>query len=400
MTVRQMDLPGGFSVYEGIDSLSYSQQCVENIISWLQRAGLTIEGRSYQPRFEEVTARLPEPGWLLKGVPCHRAQRQQAGDLKALKEQHKGQRIPGLDLTSEKSKEDLWTLFNSPRSQVLQLDINRIPADALAFYRPFHVTPCEEWGIYILVDRLLDHCSTLLEAFGGKLICFSPETLTGCVLFEVFHHEFFHHLVESAATAMEILSVGLGEPKPVYRQYWECCYRQALGTHPDDPLEEALGNAYAYNSFGFLARVKPSYNVLLSRVYQEILEKCWPLESEGYRSAGLYKGSRYVSGAAQLLAMILGGPHVVPAALLLLAERVMPTGHAALAQKSDIPTYLLGNDHSLRLFHELVPAPNETYTSLFWHFDTDPIDEYLRKRREAEKRAKAEARAREAARTA
>jgi hypothetical protein len=26
-----------------------------------------------------------------------------------------------------------------------------LPADALAFYRPFHFSPHEEWGIYILV---------------------------------------------------------------------------------------------------------------------------------------------------------------------------------------------------------------------------------------------------------
>ena len=41
-------------------------------------------------------------------------------------------------------------------------------------------------------------------------------------------------------------------------------------------------------------------------------------------------------------------------------------GHSAYAQKPDIPTYLIGDESSITRFHDLVPAPNETYTRLHW----------------------------------
>lgn len=42
----------------------------------------------------------------------------------------------------------------------------------------------------------------------------------GCVLFEVFHHEFFHHLTECAATVIEIASAGFDKAKPIFTDYW------------------------------------------------------------------------------------------------------------------------------------------------------------------------------------
>jgi hypothetical protein len=72
-----------------------------------------------------------------------------------------------------------------------------------------------------------------------------------------------------------------------------------------------------------------------------------------------------VSGGAQLLAMILSSPDVDPASLMLLAKTVMPNGNSAFLQKPDIPTYLVGSQEGLQTFSSLIPAPNETYTSLF-----------------------------------
>src|ERR1019366_6022138 len=34
--------------------------------------------------------------------------------------------------------------------------------------------------------------AALYDSFRGKLAAFTKETLMGCLLFEVFHHEFFH----------------------------------------------------------------------------------------------------------------------------------------------------------------------------------------------------------------
>ena len=84
--------------------------------------------------------------------------------------------------------------------------------------------------------------------------------------------------------------------------------------------------------------------------------------------------------------MLLSSANPDPASLMLMAKTVMPSGNSAFLQKPDIPTFLVGNASALARFDALIPAPNETYTSLFWLGDTSPVDEYLkdRKRKEAE----------------
>lgn len=201
---------------------------------------------------------------------------------------------------------------------------------------------------------------------------------------------FFHHLTECAATTIEIASASFGQPKPIFNDYWNCRFQgtDGIGAHPDHPLEEALANAYAYNSFSFLARTQIGYKVLWVKVYQKIIQKCWFQEPIGYRSAWRYINGEYVSGAAQLLAMILCSPDVDPASLMLLAKTVMPNGNSAFLQKPDIPTYLVGSDDALTEFSRLVPAPNETYTSLLWLGDTSSVDQYLQNRRKQENEAR------------
>ena len=115
-----------------------------------------------------------------------------------------------------------------------------------------------------------------------------------------------------------------------------------------------------------------------------------PEEPAGYRSAGTYIDGAYVSGAAQLLAMLLSSPDPDPASLMLLAKTVMPNGNSAFLQKPDVPTYLVGSHDALIDFGRLVPAPNETYTSLFWLGDTSSVDDYLQKRKKEEDEAKIE----------
>ena len=309
---------------------------------------------------------------LTLGIPTRRAERWRKGDLDDLKKHYKGQSLR----PSDEALDRLWRELKNPAGAVRALDIHRLPADALAFYRPFHFSPHEEWGIYIMVEPLLNHCQALHAAFGGKLSAFNLATLMGCVLFEVFHHEFFHHLTECAATTIEIASASFGKPKPTFVNYWEYCFEKVpgIGRHPDHPLEEALANAYAYNSFSFLSRVEIGYKLLWTKVYQKILEKCWPQEPPGYRSAGKYINAEYVSGAAQLLAMLLSSSDPDPASLMLLAKNVMPSGNSAFLQKPDVPSYLVGGPTVLARFTELIPAPNETYTSLFWLGDTSSVD--------------------------
>ena len=241
-----------------------------------------------------------------------------------------------------------------------------------------------------MVEPLLVHCQTLYRAFSGRLAAFNLQTLMGCVLFEVFHHEFFHHLTECVATTVEIASASFGTPRPAFNDYWACRFREVvgLGPHPDHPLEEAPANAYAYNSFSFLSRAQFGYKLVWIKAYQKVLEKCWSKEPPGYRSAEKYMNGACVSGAAQLLAMILSSADLDPASFMLLAKAVMPNGNSAFLQKPDIPTYLVGGETALASFGKLVPAPNETYTNLFWLGDTSAVDNYLRERKKNEAEAK------------
>ena len=152
-----------------------------------------------------------------------------------------------------------------------------MPADALAFLdRPFHCSLHEEWGNYILVEPLPHRCALPYNSFWWKPAAFNLETLMGCVLFEVFHHEFFHHLTECAATSIEIASAGFGKAKPIFTDYRNCRFRErGLGPHPDHTPEEALANAYAYNSFHSCPGWKSEFKLIWVKVYQKILEKCW-----------------------------------------------------------------------------------------------------------------------------
>lgn len=239
-----------------------------------------------------------------------------------------------------------------------------------------------------MVSRILNYCNTLTLSL-GRLRAFSHETLAIAVLFEIFHHEFFHHLSESTATAIEVLCAGLNQPRRIYLDYWDLKFEQTLGKHPHKPLEEALANAYAYNSLSFISRVKTGYRDGFVSIYQKALGKCWEKEPPGYCDAKFYIKGGQVTGAAHLLAMFLGMPSALASVpLMALAQSVFPSGHTALLAKPDIPTYLVGTPEELEQLYNLVPAPNESYTNLFWPGDTSKLDEFIRNKRKEEREAK------------
>jgi hypothetical protein len=70
----------------------------------------------------------------------------------------------GKPQPSAEALNNLWNEWKNPADAVRQLDLARLPADALAFYRPFHFSPHLEWGIYILVEPLLHHCAILYDS--------------------------------------------------------------------------------------------------------------------------------------------------------------------------------------------------------------------------------------------
>jgi hypothetical protein len=100
----------------------------------------------------------------------------------------------------------------------------------------------------------------------------------------------------------------------------------------------------------------------------------WPKEPAGYREAANYIKGGYVKGAAQSLPMFMNHADAInDAPLLMLAKRVFPQGHTAFMSKPEIPTYLVGTPDQVEQFFSLVPAPNETYTNLFWPGNTSHL---------------------------
>lgn len=233
--------------------------------------------------------------------PLDRAKRRTREEAQAVTERWKRRSSSGAATLTDGQ----WALLNDKQGRLF-LDLKRLPADAIAFYRPFHAEPLEALGIYVLVDRLLRYAQGVrlqLPIFADL----SDSIFLHLVLFEMFHHEFFHHLAESTATTIEILASALGVyPIPSYFDYRDKTRSDAFTWHPHQPLEEALANAYAYNSLGFISRVKAGYKDYLVGLYQAALKRHWLREPKGYNEAEHYISGSQVAGCADLLAMMLG----------------------------------------------------------------------------------------------
>lgn len=354
-----------------------------SLLQWLNSHGLTnTAGVFDRPPDQAIPgAALVDRGVALaQATSRHSVRPLKQDELKALKERFKGWSLEGI------SPEAMWAAVGNAEASVRTLAWERLPADAMAFYRPFHFPPFDQWGIYLLVGPLLRYHRGLVQQ-SSALRLFSPETLIHLVLFEVFNHEFFHHLVESTATTLEILLATQGNPQPLYLQHRAAQMRNSFG-HPHAPLEEALANTYAYNALGFISRVKAGFKTASVKAYQKAVVKHWGKEPPGYRDAHYYAGAGYVDGGAVLLGELLqkpGAMNDVPLAVV--AKHVMPSGFSALLAKPDVPTWLVGSPAELALFNALVPAPNEAYTQLFWPYNTDRFDQFI-EQKQAEEKAK------------
>lgn len=366
---------------------SHAVEAVAQTQFWLRTKGLTASALPIDFRSANEDAGKSDIANLVMTLPSTRARQLDSKKLKALAQTWKQATTPGISADAP-SNGVLDALLD--RNPGLFADLRRLPVNAVAFYWPFHLEPLGRWGIYIFVDRLVEYSNGVKFAapfFQEK----SVSVLLHLVLFEIFHHEFYHHLVECAATTIEILADALGADIPGYIAYRRKVWEKAFKQHAHDPLEEALANAYAYHALGFISRVKVGYKDALVGSYQRNLSRFWLKEAAGYRSAGHYLSGAQIVGNSVLLAMILGRkPHP---GLLQVAQSVMPSGYTAYVPKPDIPTYLVGSPEVLDLFHQLVPAPNETYCHLFWPFDTAPVERLLNARYQQIQAEKAAAKA-------
>ena len=106
--------------------------------------------------------------------------------------------------------------------------------DAFAFYLPFHRYPESCWGIYVTPEGVLFYAAEIASRTGTLSIA------QCCVVARLFlyYHEFFHHVVESFATRLEV-----DRRQPLYVGPFETLYRAQWKAGDVD--EEALANGYA-----------------------------------------------------------------------------------------------------------------------------------------------------------
>ena len=357
--------------------LSRAEATLAETCEWLRATGRTAESLPIDVRDVGSGQAILDPGQLVLGLPMDRARKWTKDELDDLtrrwRQARKDRTEPAL---GETAKPTLDALLNRKQRRAL-LNPQRLPVNAIAFYRPFHLEPVDRWGIYIFVDRLLTYAEGV-RAVAPLYPGLSKELFLHLVLFEMFHHEFYHHLVESAATVLEILSDAGDTPFSGYLAYRRAVHANGFPWHPHQPLEEALANAYAYNSLGFISRVKTGYRDALVWHYQRALIPQWRREGPGYCEAASYIEGNQVGGNARLLAMILSREE--HPRLEQVAAAVMPSGFSAFVGKPDIPTHLVGSAEALKAFHDLVPAPNNTYCHLFWPLDDSKASEALRQR--------------------
>lgn len=353
------------------------------VVQWLEKMGFTGRGGQYDSNILSTFSDECKERDVL-AAPTRRGVKKLTQDqLKEIKKKYKDNK----EKLSDIRKETLYEAIRVPADAVRTLNLERLPADAMAFYRFFHFPPYDQWGIYLLVDKVVQYHKTLSSIL-GNLKAFSASTLMHYIVFEVFHHEFFHHIAESTATSLEIISAGLGNPRPIFLEYNRRKHSDKE-IHKHTPLEEALANAYAYNSLSFITRVGMSYKTGGVKLFQAAMQRYWTTEPPGYRSAQHYIHGKHIVGGAHLLALMMDSPDcLMDVPLTRLSKSVMPSGFSAFVAKPDIPTYLVGSKENLEIFYNLVPAPNEAYTRLYWPYDTADLDDLLQQEKKKEQEAK------------
>lgn len=130
---------------------SHHDLAYEQLLVWLSERGLTERGSTYDCGPQPVGPLDPTDLTVL-GQPSHRTRRKTRAELQQLRKQRQG--AEG-ELGQRDRWQSIWSEIRNPDAAVRTLDVTRIPADAVAFYRPFHLEPFDQWGIYIIVPKLL-----------------------------------------------------------------------------------------------------------------------------------------------------------------------------------------------------------------------------------------------------
>lgn len=126
-------------------------------------------------------------------------------------------------------------------------EITKEGIEALAWYRSFHWHPPNRWGIYIL-DKGVYYIAQNVFGKIGQVSPYGRRYNTIDLLQQSFRllflHEFFHYITDIAASTLEM---GNPSARAYYVQYVRNVYIRPKSRN--EPIEEALANAFAFNRF-------------------------------------------------------------------------------------------------------------------------------------------------------
>jgi len=175
--------------------------------------------------------------------------------------------------------------------------------DVGAWYSPIHVY-AGDWGIYIRKSAITQIAADLMLTasslgFRDKIDEASKHEFVRAAVLTLFHHETYHHMVESFIIRMEILLRDGGRWELYHREV----YLRQLG-RDIGPNEEALANAYQLRR----ARRAP-LPVWLRKSLLEYLPVAFSQQGPGYNRGALYQDSKsFTSLERFLMSEIETGP--------------------------------------------------------------------------------------------
>jgi len=121
------------------------------------------------------------------------------------------------------------------RDKILNMEFEK---NFISWYQAYHYLPREKWGIHIRYDSWLnisDYFNKNCSSIVGRIL----DCVKSAFLY-LFIHELFHHIVENAASMLEIIS---GKSN-LYTKYYSDIYSQVFNSAKC--MEEILSNSYLF----------------------------------------------------------------------------------------------------------------------------------------------------------
>jgi hypothetical protein len=354
------------------------KESMDRVFNWLEERKLTAHAREYwDTHMDSPNPQINDTLSLISSTDSIWEKNEAITQKQITKDEWDKIRKDNTGNFEEDIKKDESIIINEVliKPSKIKVEIERLPSDALAFYRPFHYHPYEEWGIYFILPKYLQYMHQIGRPLYKKYRMFRPEIISTLILYEVFHHEYYHHLVESTAFTLETILAEFGFPKNIYLQYNKKKRTKSAEKYSlHVPLEEALANAYAFNSISFASRNKLSFDTGVMKAFQSVLKRHWKIEPPGYCDAENYINDRRIKGNISLLKLMINAEIDNNLdAIERIVARVMPSGHTSMVPKPDFPVYFLGDKETFRYFTKFIPNPKAAYAYLEFPFKSDRI---------------------------